>query len=169
MHSYLGTTCILRWDKAKAAVKQENEAMGRMQLDQALNFVGNITTLSVSSCCIGCAVWQKCFNLGKRLTLSLALSSLFFTYFSWAFESFLAEIGTTGIVLKIASGTLAVLLASMSLLLEIKINLRAFAFLVQYKRDIPVPQFLARIETEGLLHSCLFQGLGGTSLDPIHF
>eukprot|EP00890_Picochlorum_soloecismus_P000237 jgi/Picsp_1/1213/NSC_04694-R1_26s proteasome regulatory subunit s2 len=169
MYSYLGTTCILRWDKAKVAVTRENEAGGRIQLDEALNFAGNITTLSVSSCCIGCAVWQKCFNLGKRLTLSLALSSLFFTYFSWAFESFLAEIGTTGIVLKIASGTLAVLLASMSLLLEIKINLRAFAFLVQYKNEIPIPNFLANIKSESLVNSCLFQGLGSTPFDPIHF
>jgi len=169
MHSYLGTTCILRWDKAKAAAMHENETLGRIQLDEALNFVGNITTLSVSSCCIGCATWQKCFNLGTRLTLGLALSSLFFTYFSWAFESFLAEIGTTGIVLKIASGTLAVLLASMSLLLEIKINLRAFAFLVQYRNRIPIPNFLAKVEPESLVNSWLFQGLGGTLFDPIYF
>lgn len=43
-----------------------------------------------AACCVGCATWQRCFNLLPRMSLSLAMTSLFFVFVPWAFASFLS-------------------------------------------------------------------------------
>lgn len=42
---------------------------GRIDLDRALDFSGNLYTNGVTGCCIGCAAWQKWLNLGSRRVL----------------------------------------------------------------------------------------------------
>lgn len=36
------------------------------QVDEALDFNGNIFFGAMGNCCIGCAAWQRCFNLMPR-------------------------------------------------------------------------------------------------------
>lgn len=88
---------VLRWDKAKAALAgDEGPAKGRTALDEALDLRGSVYTGAVSACCVGCATWQKCFNLAQRLALALALTALFFAFVPWAFASFLELIDHAG-------------------------------------------------------------------------
>ena len=88
---------VLRWDLASAIVEREGDAdKDRVALDEALDFRGNAYSQAVSTCCIGCATWQKCFNLAPRLSLSVALTALVFAFIPWAFTSFLELMGKGG-------------------------------------------------------------------------
>jgi len=106
-------------------------------MDEVLDLKGNVFSQGVASCCIGCATWQKSFNLGPRLSLSLVLASMFFAYVPWGFPSFLALLGRGGVVLKIASGSLAVAFATSGLLIQLRALGRANAFMSKYQTTIP--------------------------------
>lgn len=129
---------ILLWKTAKSILRIRNVALGREKLDDIVSFTGNMATLSTSSCCIGCATWQKCFNMGRRLTMMYALTALFFAYLPWAFTTFFQTIGTTGIVLKIVCSILAELFAASALLLEVKNMAKAATFLSEHT-SLPRP------------------------------
>lgn len=133
---FLGQQEALLWKAAKAAVEDDRSALvpekGREELDTLLGFTGNSCTLTVASSCVGCHTWQLCFNVGRRLSLSLALASLFFAYLPWAFLSFFEVVGDAGIVLKVMSGVFAQVLAAAALALETKLVAAAISFLAEY-------------------------------------
>ena len=143
---FLGQQEALLWKAAKAAIDGDGQdhslEKGREELDTLLGFSGNPCTLSVASSCVGCHTWQLCFNVGRRLSLSLALVSLFFAYLPWAFESFFEVVGGAGIVFKIMSGVLAQVLAAAALALETKLVAAAISFLAEYSW-MPKPKMVA--------------------------
>lgn len=151
---FAGQQEALLWKKAKQSIDATDHAQGRKDLDSILDFTGNVCTLSLSSCCIGCHTWQLCFNIGRRLTLIYALSSLFFAYFPSAFSSFLETIGTIGIVIKISSGVLAHVLAASALVIELQSLSRAVAFLMQHP-GLPRPKVLRHLRNDGVVHKIL--------------
>jgi hypothetical protein len=102
-----------------------------------MDFQGNMYSQSVSHSCIGCATWQKCFNLAPRLSLSLALTALFFAYVPWAFPSFLELINGGGSIVKMITGSASVGFAAAALLIQIRALGRAAAFLSKYSEIIP--------------------------------
>lgn len=153
--NFAGQQEPLLWKQAKQSINAVDPVQGRKDLDSLLEFTGNICTLSVSSCCIGCYTWQSCFNIGRRLTLMYALSSLFFAYFSWAFSAFIETIGTLGIVIKVACGVLSHILAASALVLELKSLSRALAFLLQNPR-LPRPSVLRNQRKDGIVGTVLY-------------
>lgn len=153
---FLGQQEVLLWKAAKAAVEVDDELLAlderREELDTLLGFTGNACTLSVASSCVGCHTWQLCFNVGRRLSLSLALASLFFAFLPWAFGSFFEVVGVVGIVFKVMSGVLAQVLAAAALALETKLMARAISFLQEYSW-MPKPNAM------GAMPSLLKKGL----------
>lgn len=134
---------ILRWDSAKAAIERATPQTlkeSRAELDEALDFRGNVYFQTVTGCCIGCATWQKCFNLAPRLSLSLATASIFYAFVPWAFPEFLNIIGTWGSILKILSGSISVTLATTALLVQLRAFGRALIFLADHCNKIPALQ-----------------------------
>lgn len=148
--NFAGQQEALLWKKAKQSIDAIDHTQGRKELDSVLDFTGNICTLSISSCCVGCHTWQLCFNIGRRLTLIYALSSLFFAYFPSAFSSFLETIGTVGIVIKVASGVLAHVLAASALVLELQSLARAVTFLMQNPK-LPRPKMIGLLRNDTLI------------------
>ena len=140
---------ILRWDLAKAATEMEDVDKGRPALDEALDFRGNIFTESVGGCCIGCATWQKCFNLAARLSLSLALTAMFFAFIPWAFTSFLVLIGRAGAIAKMVTGSVAVGFALAALLVQIRALGRANVFLSKHQENVPALRPLREVSQTG--------------------
>lgn len=67
-----------------------------MMLDEALDFRGNFYFGAVSGCCVGCAAWQRVFNLLPRWALTTACLSLVGTYTPWAFGQSLANLHSWG-------------------------------------------------------------------------
>ena len=102
-----------------------------------MDYRGNMYTQSVSHCCIGCATWQKCFNLAPRLSLSLALTALFFAYVPWAFTSFLELIKGAGPIVKMITGSASVGFALAALLVQIRALGRTAAFLSNHSEAVP--------------------------------
>ena len=145
---FLGQQEALLWKDAKRAIEADRHALipeqGREDLDTLLGFTGNACTLAVASSCVGCHTWQKCFNVGRRLTLTLALASMFFAYLPWAFSSSLEIIGTTGLVAKVMAGVLAQTLAAAALALETKLMATALSFLAEYAW-MPKPKTVKRM------------------------
>jgi len=133
---FLGQQEPLLWKEAKRAIEEDRNALipdqGREELDTLLGFTGNACTLTVASSCVGCHTWQLCFNVGRRLTLTLALASMFFAYFPWAFSSFLVVAGTAGLVFKVMAGVLAQTLAAAALVLEVKLMAGAISFMAEH-------------------------------------
>jgi len=62
------------------------------QLDEALDFNGNMFFGAMGSCCIGCATWQRCFNLMPRWSLTCAFMACAFIAGPWAFQSSLKTV-----------------------------------------------------------------------------
>lgn len=157
----------LRWDLAKQATESNiDPPRARVVLDQALELRGNTVTQSVSGCCIACATWQKCFNMAPRLSLSLALASMFFAYVPWAFTSFLVLIGTGGSILKIISGTLSVALAFFALIIQLRAFGRMNAFLSKYSSVIPEFSPLWKVYESGV-NAVINKTLFATRWDPL--
>jgi hypothetical protein len=69
---------------------------GRRMMDEALDFWGNLYFGAVAACCVGCACWQRCFNLLQRWALILVCMSLVGTYTPWAFGQSLANLDSFG-------------------------------------------------------------------------
>ena len=153
--NFAGQQEPLLWKQAKQSINAVDHVQGRKDLDSLLEFTGNICTLSVSSCCIGCYTWQSCFNIGRRLTLMYALSSLFFAYFPWAFSAFVETIGTLGIVIKVACGVVSHILAASALVIELKSLSRALTFLLQTPR-LPRPRMLRNQTKDGIVGTLLY-------------
>ncbi|KAG7669875.1 hypothetical protein Ndes2526B_g06242 [Nannochloris sp. 'desiccata'] len=131
---------VLRWDRASAVAESDdttNVEKIRSALDEAIDFRGNVYSQSVSHCCIGCATWQKCFNLAPRLSLSLVLTALFFAYVPWAFPSFLELIKGGGSIVKMITGSASVGFAAAALLVQVRALGRATAFLSKYSEKVP--------------------------------
>ena len=57
------------------------------QLDEALDFNGNIFYGAIGNACIGCTAWQKSFNVMARWSLTLAFMGQWFCWAPWAFEA----------------------------------------------------------------------------------
>lgn len=152
--NFAGQQETLLWKRAKQSIHSPDKNQGRVDLDQILDFTGNICTLSVSSCCIGCHTWQRSFNIGRRITLIYALSSLFFAFFPSAFSVFLESIQTKGIAFKIMCGVLAHLLSASALVLELKSVARAVIFLIQ-NPGLPRPKIIQNIGTDGIFAKIL--------------
>lgn len=129
----------MRWDKAKAALEDTHVQSideKRANLDEALDFRGNVYFQSVSGSCIGCATWQKCFNLAPRYSLSLATASVVFALVPWGFLEFLDILGTGGSVIRIMTGTTAVSFAASALVVQLRALGRAIMFLKKYRTVI---------------------------------
>ena len=65
-------------------------------MDEALDFRGNLYFGAVAACCVGCACWQRNFNLLQRWALILVCISLVGTYTPWAFGQSLANLHSFG-------------------------------------------------------------------------
>jgi hypothetical protein len=61
------------------------------QLDEALDFNGNIIFGAIGNACIGCTAWQRSFNVMARWSLTMACMSQWFCWAPWAFQE---SIGT---------------------------------------------------------------------------
>ncbi|EFN54368.1 hypothetical protein CHLNCDRAFT_135651 [Chlorella variabilis] len=144
---FVGET-VLRWDAAKLCTDagEGNVKRARQRLDQCLDFRGNTLFASVSACCVGCATWQRCFNLLPRMSLSLAMTSLFFVFVPWAFASFLSggsstsgqSIGGGGAkAIHVTCDVLGVLFAQAALVVQVHAVLRANEFLAKYRPMVP--------------------------------
>ncbi|PRW59788.1 anaerobic ribonucleoside triphosphate reductase [Chlorella sorokiniana] len=140
---------VLRWDGAKEATEMTDGVRditkARQQLDRFLDLRGNTLFASTTACCVGCATWQRNFNLVPRLTLSLALAALFFAFVPWGFASFLNGDGSSGSTIGGAGAkavvviceVLAVQYAAAGLLVQLQALLRANDFLHRYRALIP--------------------------------
>lgn len=157
---------ILRWDLAKQATEMDDVDKGRAALDEAMDFRGNLFTESVGGCCIGCATWQKCFNLAARLSLSLALSALFFAYIPWAFTSFLVLIDRAGAIVKMVTGSVAVGFAIAALLVQTRALGRANAFLSKHQESVPALRPLKKVSETGW-GAAVGRALFSTRWDPL--
>lgn len=102
---------------------------------------------------MGCATWQKCFNLAPRCALTLGLASLFFAYVPWGFGSFLASRGAAGTGIQVTVEALALAFGVGSLLVAAQALLRAALFLEHYHRRVPAlrPPFALPRRGLGLL------------------
>ena len=65
-------------------------------LDEGLDLRGNFYFGAVGACCVGCAAWQRNFNLLPRWALTAACLSLVGTYTPWAFGQSLANLKSWG-------------------------------------------------------------------------
>lgn len=74
----------------------QDPAKGRVMMDEALDFRGNLYFGAVAACCVGCACWQRNFNLLQRWALILVCISLVGTYTPWAFGQSLANLHSFG-------------------------------------------------------------------------
>lgn len=74
----------------------DDPAKGRTMLDEALDLRGNFYFGAVGACCVGCAAWQRIFNLLPRWALTAACLSLVGTYTPWAFGQSLANLKSWG-------------------------------------------------------------------------
>lgn len=72
--------------------RSKSERLYPMQLDEALDFNGNILFGAVGNACIGCTAWQKCFNVMARWSLTLACMGQCFCWAPWAFEGSIATL-----------------------------------------------------------------------------
>ena len=63
-----------------------------LQLDEALDFNGNIIFGAIGNACIGCTAWQKSFNVMARWSLTLACLSQWFCWAPWAFQESIATV-----------------------------------------------------------------------------
>ncbi|KFM26148.1 hypothetical protein F751_4641 [Auxenochlorella protothecoides] len=142
----------LRWDLAKEAMAgAENPIQARESLDRALDFRGNVLLAGVTTCCVGCAAWQKNCHLRPRLALGMTSVSVTFVILPWAFSGFSDTIGVAGTALQVATEALAVSYSTLALLVQIQAVLRANAFLVEYAAAVPELLPLFRPPTAGLL------------------
>jgi hypothetical protein len=159
---------ILRWDLAAAAAEAEGDNLERVRaaLDEALDLRGNVYSQGVTACCIGCATWQKCFNLAPRLSLSFALAALSYAYIPWAFASFLELIGTAGAVVKGVTGCMAVALACAALLVQVRALGRANAFMAWHKGEVPALRPLVGVAQRGA-GAALARAAFSTKWDPL--
>ncbi len=160
---------ILRWDLASAAAESDdttNLERIRATLDEAMDYRGNMYTQSVSYCCIGCATWQKCFNLAPRLSLSLALTALFFAYVPWAFTSFLELIKGAGSIVKMITGSTSVGFAVAALLVQVRALGRASFFLSKHSEKVPALRPLKMMRTNRVTDA-LWKMLFATTWDPL--
>ncbi|KAK9908128.1 hypothetical protein WJX75_002978 [Coccomyxa subellipsoidea] len=91
---------VLGWPKAHKALKMTDDpAKGRTMLDEALDLRGNFYFGAVGACCVGCAAWQRIFNLLPRWALTAACLSLVGTYTPWAFGQSLANLKSWGVLM----------------------------------------------------------------------
>ena len=74
----------------------QDPAQGRVMMDEALDFRGNLYFGAVAACCVGCACWQRNFNLLQRWALILVCISLVGIYTPWAFGQSLANLQSFG-------------------------------------------------------------------------
>ena len=144
----------LLWTKAKACIKSTDIDQGRQNLDTVLGFTGNATTLTVASCCIGCSTWQTVFNVGRRMTMTYALASLFFAYTPLAFTAFIETVGTAGLVLKTISLILSQIFAASAFALELKGFSKAALFLIRNPL-LPRPEHLKHTTQQTLMGKLL--------------
>lgn len=133
---------ILRWDIARRITEKcaEDPIKGRKDLDAILDFRGNFLTGSLSDCCIGCATWQRCFNLQPRLTISLALAAFVFSYLPLALPQLFEIMGEAGIVAQGVSVGFGLFYALAALVLQVQAVLRASSFASKYQPMIPEMQ-----------------------------
>ena len=62
------------------------------QLDEALDFNGNIIFGAIGNACIGCTAWQRSFNVMARWSLTMACMSQWFCWAPWAFQESIATV-----------------------------------------------------------------------------
>lgn len=64
-------------------------AIGRMQLDEALQLRGNILLGGVGDACIGCVVWQRSFQVLQKQAGTLACLGFIAALGPWGFSGLL--------------------------------------------------------------------------------
>jgi hypothetical protein len=142
---------VLLWKSAKKAIADPHDPdEAREKLDTLLKFTGNASTLTLASCCAGCHTWQMTFNVGRRLALTLALSSIFFAFFTWAFYPVLELIGAFGLVLKVMCGVLAQTLAAATVVLQTKLIAAAVVFLADNVERDWCPKDIGKIPSAAI-------------------
>ena len=63
-----------------------------LQLDEALDFNGNVFFGAIGNCCIGCACWQRCFNCMPRWSLTCAALAIVYVAAPWAFRASMSTV-----------------------------------------------------------------------------
>jgi hypothetical protein len=158
---------VLRWDNAKVAIDTATSTeQGRAALDEALDYRGNMYTQRLTACCIGCATWQKCFNLAPRLSLSLATAALFFAYVPWGLLEFLDVVGAASVFIKAIAGCTAVALATTALLVQVRALGRSLAFLAAHADKMPTIGYRPQLPHKGLAAAIIRMAFA-TPWDPL--
>lgn len=67
-------------------------AIGRIQLDEALQLRGNFLLGGVGNACIGCVVWQKSFHILQKLASTLACLGFISACAPWGFQNLLKSL-----------------------------------------------------------------------------
>ena len=88
---------VLRWNQAVIALEMQNDTTkGRILLDEALDFRGNVFFGATGNSCIGCATWQRSFNMLPRWSLTSACLSMVGAFAPWAFSGSLKGLNFWG-------------------------------------------------------------------------
>lgn len=131
---------ILRWEMARDITEKysHDPATGRKKLDAILEYKGNYLNGGLSNCCVGCATWQRCFNLQPRLALSLAMISLFFAFSPWAFREFFVIMGSpAGAILQNIFSGMGIMYGGSAAALQLQLLFRTSVFAEKYMSRIP--------------------------------
>jgi hypothetical protein len=109
--------------------------LARAELDTALDFTGHPATAQVGRCCLGCFMYQRCFNVVPRLAQICILTALPTALAPWAATSLYNQMpaGFNGL-----TGCLAAAWSASALLLVMDCIATPMAFMRKYER-IPFP------------------------------
>ncbi|CAL5229982.1 g13414 [Coccomyxa viridis] len=139
--TFLVGESVLGWPKAHAALKKvQDPTAGRVMVDEALDFRGNLYFGAMSACRVGCACWQRSFVLVQRWALILVCMSLVGTYTPWAFGQSLANLHSFGGKLQAASEAFGLFFASGALHVQLHAAASAVAFMTKYADRVPFPK-----------------------------
>lgn len=78
-------------------IRLDAPAIGRIQLDEALQLRGNFLLGGVGNACIGCVIWQKCFYILQKLAATLACFGFLAACTPWAFQNLLNSLDLTSL------------------------------------------------------------------------
>ncbi|KAK9803590.1 hypothetical protein WJX72_002928 [[Myrmecia] bisecta] len=129
---------VLSWEAAsKALAKVDNPAKGRILLDEALDFRGNFFLGAVGDSCVGCAVWQRCFNLIPRWAMNLECLAIMAVFVPWAFATSLRGLSSTwGGVIQIVAEVYGLFCGVSALFLQVHAICQSLAFTMAHAHTI---------------------------------
>lgn len=133
---------VLRWDLATAATeKRSTPAAARVELDEALDLNGNMYYGAIGNCCIGCAIWQRCFNCMPRWSLTCACLAVVWISGPWAFQNAMLTV-KNGKSIQWSMLVNALLFCSYAWMVELKRLALAVAFMTRFSNKIAFPNVI---------------------------